>query len=294
LTQQKNRPFLREYFVVTWALALVTILVGGCHSTPKEAPEAEKILAVQSGMPFQILIPAFLPREFEREKVNVAIDDSGPGAEPMVQLTYSTTQGAVLFIREWVPVNPDLEVLSASRPIETKWGKGWLLLEGEDLAVIWVDVGPLRVSIYTRFLDLIKKEKILQMAETLGPASNRQIFTYVVGNPTIKEMAPPPPVEIKTNAEGVQELTLVITPGGYSPIRFAVKKGVPVRLIFRQLGEVGCGNEMIFPSDPNNPVSLTLDNPGDTKVLEFTPQQTGDFQFFCSHQMYRGVMTVYE
>jgi plastocyanin domain-containing protein len=42
----------------------------------------------------------------------------------------------------------------------------------------------------------------------------------------IKEMAPPPPVEIKVNDQGVQELTLVVTPGGYSPLRFAVKKGV--------------------------------------------------------------------
>ena len=88
------------------------------------------------------------------------------------------------------------------------------------------------------------------MAESLGPASNRQVFSFVVEKPVIKEMAPPPPMEIKINDQGVQELTLVVTPGGYSPLRFAVKKGVPVRLTFRQLGQVGCGNELIFPANP--------------------------------------------
>ena len=61
------------------------------------------------------------------------------------------------------------------------------------------------------------------------------------------------------NAQGVQELTLVVTPGGYTPLRFAVKKGVPVKLTFRQLGQVGCGNDLpIFPADRPSPSSLTL------------------------------------
>jgi plastocyanin domain-containing protein len=105
---------------------------------------------------------------------------------------------------------------------------------------------------------------------------------------------PPPPVEIAVNAQGIQELTLVVTPGGYSPLRFAVKKGIPVKLTFRQLGQVGCGNELIFPANPQSPSSLTLASEQDKQVLEFTPQQAGEFQFFCSHRMYRGVMTVRE
>jgi len=86
----------------------------------------------------------------------------------------------------------------------------------------------------------------------------------------------------------------VVTPGGYSPLRFSVKKGVPVRLIFRQLGQVGCGNELIFPTSPSNSVSVKLKSQDDQQVIEFTPQQTGEFQFYCSHQMYRGVMTVHD
>ena len=269
-------------------------LIAGSKPVSAEAPEANKILSVQAHMPFQILIPAYLPGEFDRAGVDVKVDGTGPGGEPMVQLTYRTGGGATLFVREWVPVNPDMEILAASRPIQTKWGRGWLLSQGQSLAAVWVDVGPLRTAIYSHNLNVLTKEQILGMAESLGPASNRQVFTFVVEKPVIKEMAPSPPMEIKINDQGVQELTLVVTPGGYSPLRFAVKKGIPVRMTFRQLGQVGCGNELIFPANPSSPSELRLKSPQDKQVLEFTPQQAGEFQFQCSHQMYRGIMTVKE
>jgi hypothetical protein len=259
-----------------------------------EAPEFAKIQATQANMPFQILIPAFMPKEFDRAGVNIRVDQSGPGGEPMVQLTYRTLQGATLFVRQWVPVHPDKEILGASRPIQTKWGRGWLLAQGDTLAALWVDVGPLRTSIYSSDVKAIPKELLLQMAETLGPASNQQVFSFSVEKTIIRELAPPPPEEIKVNEQGVQELTLVVTPGGYSPLRFAVRKGVPVRLTFRQLGQVGCGNELNFPANPDSPSSLRLASEHDKQILEFTPQQVGNFEFFCSHRMYRGVMTVHE
>jgi hypothetical protein len=293
---KSNPTFYRLYrsLTILGVLALTAALIRGWTPATKEAPEAAKIMAIQAKLPFQILIPAYLPVNFNRADVQVQVDDQGPGGEPMVQLTYRTTNGDQLFVREWVPVRPELEILSASRPIETKWGQGWLLAQGQSLAALWVDVGPLRTSVYTHSLPTLKVEDVLQIAETLGPASNRQVFSFVVATSTVKEMAPPPPLEIKPNSEGVQEVTLVVTPGGYSPLRFSVKKGLPVRLIFRQLGEVGCGNELIFPADPKSPVSLTIKNPQDRVVYEFTPQQVGEFQFFCSHQMYRGVLTVHE
>ena len=75
-------------------------------------------------------------------------------------------------------------------------------------------------------------------------------------------------------------------------MRFSVKKGLPVRLVFRQLGQVGSGRELIFPTGPGNNSSLRLKNEQDQQVLEFTPQTAGDYIFHCPHNMYRGVMTV--
>jgi len=191
-----------------------------------------------------------------------------------------------------VPADPSLEIMATSRPIQTKWGQGWFLNQAGDLLVIWVDVGPLRIAILSTNMELLPQEKLLAVAENLGPASNRQVFSFIVNPPNIRQAEPPPPVEIETNAEGVQEVVLVVTPGGYSPLRFAVKKGVPVRLIFRMLGQVGCGNELNFPVGRGGLASLTLSSPDDKQVLDFTPPETGNFEFFCGHLMYRGVMTV--
>lgn len=296
---KRSQPLQRGrwYFAGGFIILVGILALGGWWAqsraqAPHDAPEASLVYSVQADMPFQILIPAYLPPEFDRENMEITIDQSGPGGEPMVQLAYRTAKGASLFVREWVPVNPDMEVLATSRPVETKWGKGWMLTQGDSLVALWVDIGPLRTSVYSSNTDILPKERILEIAETLGPSSSQQVFTFEVATPVVKEMAPPPPEEILINAQGVQEFTLVVTPGGYDPLRFSVKVGVPVKMTFRQLGQVGCGNELNFPADPQNPSSLTLASQSDEQVLEFTPKQVGDFQFFCAHRMYRGVMTV--
>ena len=173
----------------------------------------------------------------------------------MIQLAYRTPQGATLFVREWVPGNPDKEILANSRPIRDQVGQGLAIGTKRDAGSA---VGGCRPD--ARF-DLYAQRRRAAARESpghgrdLGPASNQQVFTFVVDQPTIKDVPPAPPVEIPVNAQGVQELTLVVTPGGYTPLRFAVKKGIPVKLTFRQLGQVGCGNELIFPADPQSPSS---------------------------------------
>jgi len=276
-------------------LALVGWWVASSRAAePEEAPEAQRVLDVQAGMPFQILIPAYLPKAFDRAGMEIQVGQIGPGGEPMAELTYRTRQGATLYIRQWVPIHPEIERLATSRAIQTKWGQGWLLNQAGRLLVIWVDVGPLRLSIFSPDVDVLPEEQLLAIAETMGPASNRQVFNFVVHPPEIRAVEPPPPVEIEVNAEGVQEVDLIVTPGGYSPLRFAVQRGVPVRLTFRQLGQVGCGNELNFPTGNGEYAALQLASSSDKKVLEFTPQQAGEFEFFCGHLMYRGIVVVRE
>jgi len=295
----KSKRISSRWWIAGGALLAVVIgLVAWLllsSSTPAlaEAPEAGKVMEVQATMPFQIIIPAYMPADFERGKVDIKVSETGPSGEPMAQLAYRTRQGATLNLKQWVPVNPDMETLSGSRPIQTKWGKGWLLTQ-VNLVALWVDVGPLRISLYTTNLDVLSREDILQMADTLGPPTNNQVFTFSVEKPVIKDVPPPPPVEAKVGADGVQELVLVITPGGYSPLRISFKQGVPARLVFRQLGQVGCGNVLIFPADPQSPTALTLKSESDQQVLEWTPQVTGQFLFRCSHDMYRGILFIRE
>ncbi len=290
-----------RFWLIAGAVLVILLLAGGgwyaawrASSKTTEAPEAQKVLDVQAGMPFQILIPAYLPKQFQRAKMDIKVDQSGPSGEPMVELTYRTRKGEPVFIREWVPVDPKMEIMATSRPIQTKWGQGWFLNQAGNLLVIWIDIGPLRTAIMSTNMELLPEEQLLALAETMGPASNRQVFSFVVDPPQIQQVEPPPPVEIETNAQGIQEVDLIVTPGGYSPLRFAVKKGVPVRLTFRSLGEVGCGNELNFPNGTGGMISLSLSSPDDKQVLEFTPQLTGSFEFYCGHLMYRGVITIHE
>jgi hypothetical protein len=297
--KQRSKASPQRWIFIGGLLAGLALVAGiwwvtlGRAEEPEEAPEAQKVLDVQANMPFQVLIPAYLPRGFDRANMEIDVSQIGPGGEPMAKLTYRMKNGKTLFIQEWVPVNPDMETLAASRPVETKWGRGWLLRQGDSLAALWVDVGPLRASIYSRDVDALPAEQLLAIADTMGPASNRQVFSFIVEPPEIRAVPPAPPVEA-TVKDGVQEVDLIITPGGYSPLRFSVKKGMPVRLTFRALGEVGCGNELNLPISSNQAEALLLDGPTDEKELVFTPEEAGQFQFFCGHAMYRGVMLVHD
>jgi hypothetical protein len=287
------------YFIAAIVLvlaSLVTWKLVTAAPAPIEPPEAVKVLAAQENLKnFGILIPGYLPKGFNREAVDIKVNNNGPASEPAVDMVYRTPEGASIFLRQWVPGNPELETLSGSRLIETKWGKSYLLTQSTmGLIAVWVDIGPLRVSISTSNRDKVSREQLVLVAETLGLASDLQAYSFVTELPVIKDIAPPPPFEVKMNDQGIQELNLTITPGGYSPMRFAVQKGTPVKINFRAMGEVGCGNTMIFPTDIQNPSAISLKSKTDVQVLEFTPTIPGEFQFECTNNCFRGVMTVRE
>lgn len=261
------------------------------------APEAKKIMAAQEGMKFGILIPSYMPGGFDREAVDLKVDmASGPSGEPQAMLTYRNLgKQAAIFIKQWVPGNPAMETLIKSVPIETKWGKGWLMTQGgkEGIGNIWVSIGQLRVSVSSTNLSIVSPEQLLQMANTMGLASEDQVYTFSMDPVTIHGVAPPPPFIVKPNSEGIQELNLSITPGGYSPIRFLVKKGIPVRINFRAVGEVGCGISGVI-NQPDNPISIAVTKEKPLSVIDFTPQTAGEFPINCAHNTFRGIMTVVE
>jgi hypothetical protein len=281
-------------FLLVVLVIAVWLVSNSRASTPREAPEAQRILEVQGEMPFQIMIPAYLPNTFLREQVGIDINQQGPGGEPLAQLSYRTKRGVTLHIKEWVPIDPAKEILAGSRPVETRWGRAWFLRQGEGLMAIWVDIGPTRASIFTANQQELSKEELLAIAESMGPASNSQVFSFLLEPPEIRQVEPPPPLEIPVDADGVQRVDLIVTPGGYSPLRFSVQKGVPVALTFRQLGRVGCGNELNLPNGSGDTLSLRLETASDSQTVNFTPNETGDYEFFCPHLMYRGIMTVRE
>jgi hypothetical protein len=256
------------------------------NAGPRLAPEADQVLQAQLGLPFQALIPAYLPALFDREKVEIQLDQSGPHGEAMLQLVYPTPKGNTLVLQEWLPKEDQSD--SATVQCRCVCASRGLCSPAE----VGIKVGTLRVAIRLSATNLINYEQLSFILDTLGPAANQQVFSRMAEVPVTFNL--PPAVDVPVNAGGIQEVTLVVTPDGYTPAHFALKAGVPARLIFRQLGQVGCGNQLVFQWGKGKSATLTLASLSDKQTLEFTPEGVGDYRFNCPHLIYRGVMTVEE
>ena len=212
---------------LAWLVVLPALLPGG--RTLPEAPEAQRVRDAQKGVSFQVLTPAYLPPDLDRAGTEIRSTASGPSGEPMVELVYRSRQGGTLFVREWLPSKPSGETLAGSRRIQTRWGEGLLLDGGADLAALWVDVGPVRVATLSVGPSALSGEQIAQIADTFGPTSGRPVYTSLADRRPIRSVPTATPAVVQASAAGVQELTLVVTAGGYSPARFAVERGSRLR-----------------------------------------------------------------
>lgn len=265
---------------------ILSLWLGRRATEPGEAPEAESVLNAQVEMPFQVLIPAYLPKVFVREKTQVNIEGVGPQGEPMIELIYQTRNGEKLTFIEWLP----------STEQDTGGRKAAYCMcmcqtpEECDSVEMGMTIGSLRVMAKVTAPDIMTAEEARAVLDTMGPAVNRQVYSSLKEVP-VSYMAPPA-VEIPVNADGIQEVTLVVTPNGYNPEHFSVRKGVPVVLTFRQLGQVGCGNALIFQWGKGKSTTISLASQSDSQTIEFTPGESGVFKFNCPHYIYRGVMSV--
>ncbi len=77
-------------------------------------------------------------------------------------------------------------------------------------------------------------------------------------------------------------------------MRFAVQAGTPVKINFRALGQVGCGDTLIFPTSLDRSVSVQVSGDSPVQIIEFTPQSPGEYGFRCTSNCFRGIMTVRE
>jgi len=291
--RKETKPFRIGWLFL--AFLLILLLLSGLiwlklnESKPREAPEAERVLSAQTGMPFQVLIPAYMPKLFIRKEAEIITDKPGPNGEKMIQIIYSTRKGDTLTLSEWIPSNQ-----GAAKVLSNTMNCLCVCVSEQQCRMLGMELNKdsVRVRIEFSTPNLLFYEEIQFMLDTLGPATNSQVFSSIEDVPL--SFSVPPPVEIPIGSDGIQELTLVVSPTGYTPVHFSVKKDVPVRLIFRQLGYVGCGNELIFQWGARESATVILASETDKQVLEFTPGEAGEFRFNCPHLIYRGVMTVTE
>jgi plastocyanin domain-containing protein len=86
---------------------------------------------------------------------------------------------------------------------------------------------------------------------------------------------------------GVQQIKVKVQ-GGYSPDRIEVRRGQPVRLLFRREESTACTEQVIFGDFG---VSAMLPQ-GQEVPVEFTPDTVGEFTFHCGMNMVRGKLIV--
>ncbi len=87
--------------------------------------------------------------------------------------------------------------------------------------------------------------------------------------------------------EDTQEVTITVD-GGYDPTQVIVTPGKPVRINFDRRDPSSCLEQVLIP-DFNRSVDLALN---EMTSVEFTPQQTGEYEFTCGMKMYRGKIIV--
>ncbi|HEX8268157.1 MAG TPA: cupredoxin domain-containing protein [Pyrinomonadaceae bacterium] len=93
---------------------------------------------------------------------------------------------------------------------------------------------------------------------------------------------------VKTDDAAPTEPIKITVSTSYEPKSIAVKKGQPVKLAFYRKDDKNCGGEVVFPK-----LDIKRELPvGETVMVEFTPQETGDLAFTCGMNMMRGKILV--
>lgn len=86
--------------------------------------------------------------------------------------------------------------------------------------------------------------------------------------------------------EAKQAVLVTVTDAGFEPQRVTVKPGIPVRITFTRTSDKTCATQVVFPS-----LKIERDLPLNTPVaIEFAPAQSGDVEFVCGMNMFRGAV----
>ena len=89
--------------------------------------------------------------------------------------------------------------------------------------------------------------------------------------------------------DGVQVVEITVGPKGYQPGSIALKKGVPVRLVFTRIEDGGCAYQVQIPEFGIRATDLPLNKP---VTVVFTPKEEGEFTFACGMDMMQGALLV--
>ncbi|MEP0546498.1 MAG: cupredoxin domain-containing protein [Rhodothermales bacterium] len=89
--------------------------------------------------------------------------------------------------------------------------------------------------------------------------------------------------------DGVQVVEIEAGRMGYVPREIALEAGVPARIVFTRTVESECSSQVTIPAFDVPTTDLPLDEP---VAVEFTPTESGDFEFVCGMDMQRGSLMI--
>ncbi len=88
---------------------------------------------------------------------------------------------------------------------------------------------------------------------------------------------------------GVQVVEIEAGRMGYQPREVALEAGVPARLVFTRTVESDCSSKVTIPAFDVPVTDLPL---GEPVAVEFTPTESGAFEFVCGMDMQRGSLMI--
>lgn len=89
--------------------------------------------------------------------------------------------------------------------------------------------------------------------------------------------------------DGVQVVEVTAGSMGYEPGRIQLQPGVPARLTVRRVTASQCLEQMEIPAFGIQKTDLPMNEP---VTFEFTPEETGTFEFVCGMGMQHGTLVV--
>ncbi|MFH0701123.1 MAG: sulfite exporter TauE/SafE family protein [Candidatus Woesearchaeota archaeon] len=89
--------------------------------------------------------------------------------------------------------------------------------------------------------------------------------------------------------DGYQEIRMKVDNSGFSPNKFVLKKGVPVKWIINGAQLNGCNNKIQVPA-----YNLNFEVKSGEQTIEFTPDKVGTISWSCWMGMLRGAFVVVE
>ena len=89
--------------------------------------------------------------------------------------------------------------------------------------------------------------------------------------------------------DGVQVVEIEAGRMGYAPKQVALEAGVPARLVFTRTVESDCSARVKIPAFDVPVTDLPLNEP---VAVEFTPDESGEFEFVCGMDMQRGSIMI--